>query len=497
LILRGSFALFKAVDILLFFPRANGQDVWPLCTSLDGTRLKVGLQGLLEEIGLSTSDGLVNVTGSDPVVSSPHRLGGATAIALAAQGAGVATIRRMRCNDAESVTVDIANAIHGLNCLEYLKQCSYPIRISFNITEPGTGFFRTKDGRVLNSTTLRTDTRIRIFEFLNCGCSNDAFQEAVGKWTASELEAASVERGLPLTIVRTPEEWRRHPHGKLLAARPVIDIEKIADGEPVPFAKSSGRTLAGLRVLDAAHILAGPTVGRTLAEQGADVLRISAPRQTDLLNMVMETGIGKRSAYLDLDTRVGVERFLALADEADVFVQSYSPGSLARRGISVERLARSRKGIVCVTISCYGAADGPFGNWIGYDSNSQAATGIAATEGSLGSPLSPPTRLLADYLTGYLGAAGALAALVRRAREGGSYHVQLSLCRTAMWVQDLGLVDPKMSASVPVPPQTATMQSPFGELEYLAPLTRFSVSPSFWDKPPEPLGSSRAEWIAA
>src|SRR5262249_53171399 len=128
---------------------------------------------------------------------------------------------------------------------------------------------------------------------------------------------------------RSPEEWRRHAHGKLLASRPLIQIDKISDGDPVPFTKSSGRTLAGVRVLDAAHILAGPTVGRTLAEQGADVLRISAPRQTDLLNMVMDTGIGKRSAYLDLDTPIGVERFLALADAADVFVQSYSPGSLA------------------------------------------------------------------------------------------------------------------------------------------------------------------------
>lgn len=453
------------------------------------------LSNLLGELGLAESIGDVRVTGADPILASRHRLGSATAIALAAQGAGVAAIRRMRCDDRESVSVDAAHAIHGLNGMEFLKQNGYPITIGFNITEPGTGFFRTKDGRTVNSTTLRTDTRIKLFAFLNCGASNEAFQHAVGTWNAEELEAECVKRGLPLTIVRSPEEWRRHPHGQRLAARPVIDIQKMSDGEPVPFTPSTGRTLAGLRVLDATHILAGPTASRTLAEQGADVLRISAPRQTDLLNMVMDTGFGKRSAYLDLDKPGDVERFLALADTADVFVQSYSPGSLARRGITVERLARRRRGIVYVTVSCYGAPDGPFGGWIGYDSNSQAATGIHATEGSLESPQWTPTRLLADYLTGYLGTAGALAALVRRAQEGGSYLVTLSLCRTAMWVQDLGLVDPTAGLNAPLQPQTAVMQSPFGELEYLAPLTRFSCSPSYWDRPPEPLGSSRAEWM--
>jgi crotonobetainyl-CoA:carnitine CoA-transferase CaiB-like acyl-CoA transferase len=455
------------------------------------------LTKLLDEIGLAESRDCVTVTGADPILPSPHRLGSAMAIALAAQGAGVAVIRRMRCNQLESVSVDAAEAIHGLNSLDYLKQNGYPITIGFNITEPGTGFFRTKDGRAVNSTTLRTETRIKLFDFLNCGCSNRAFQEAVGRWKAEDLEAECVQRELPLTIVRSPEEWRRHPHGKLLASHPVIEIEKIAEGAPTRFAASAGRTLAGVRVLDATHILAGPTTARTLAEQGADVLRISAPRQTDLLNMVMDTGFGKRSAYLDLDARRGVEDFLALAEAADIFVESYSPGSLARRGITLERMARSPRGIVAVTISCYGAPDGPFGKWIGFDSNSQAATGIHVTEGSLESPKWVATRLLADYLTGFLGAAGALAALIRRAREGGSYHVKLSLCRTAMWVQDLGLVDASARLNAAALPKTATVHSPFGELEYLTPLTHFSCSHSYWDKPPEPLGSSPAEWMRA
>src|SRR5438128_977015 len=162
---------------------------------------RLALRDLLGEIGLSESGGLVEVTGSDPIVASPHRLGGAMAIALAAQAAGVAAIRRMRCNQIESVSVDAADAIHGMNGMEYLKQNGYPITIGFNITEPGTGFFRTKDGRIVNSTALRTDTRIKLFDFLNCGANNKAFQEAIGKWNADELEAECVRRGLPLTMV--------------------------------------------------------------------------------------------------------------------------------------------------------------------------------------------------------------------------------------------------------------------------------------------------------
>lgn len=455
------------------------------------------LRELLKQLALEGEPGArqVSIAGADPIVPSHHRLGAASAIALAAQGAAVAAIRKMRCDEDETVFVDVARAIYAMNGLECLRQNGYPVGVSFNVAEPGTGFYRTADGRFINSTTLRTNTRIALMAFMDSGTSNEAFARAVGRWKAADLEAVAIARGLPITMVRTSEEWRSHPHGRLLAGRPLIEIEKIAEGDPAPFRDFNGRTLSGVRVLDATHILGGPNVGRTLAEQGADVLRVSAPKQTDLLNMVMDTGFGKRSAYVDLDAKPGVDLFLKLADGADVFVDSYSPGSFAKRGITMEKLAGSRRGLVYVTISCYGAADGPFGKGVGFDSNAQAATGVSVTEGSAEQPKWPTTRLLADYLTGFLGAAGALSALIRRSREGGSYHVKLSLARTAMWVQDLGLVDPAMAPARPRPPIMMSMPSGFGQLGYLAPVTQFALSPSYWDKPPVPLGASRPEWL--
>ena len=86
-----------------------------------------------------------------------------------------------------------------------------------------------------------------------------------------------------------------------------------------------------------------------------------------------------------------------------------------------------------------------------------AASGLAMLEGADGIPSVPPTALINDYVTGYLGAAGATAALIRRAKEGGSYHVTVSLTRNAMWYLTLGLVPEEERTfavkRVPLPPR--------------------------------------------
>ena len=93
-----------------------------------------------------------------------------------------------------------------------------------------------------------------------------------------------------------------------------------------------------MRVLDVTRVLAGPTCGRTLAEHGADVLRIGTPRYPDNELMMRDTGHGKRSAVLDLATPEGAETLRTLARDTHVFAQGYRPGTIASRGFAPEDL---------------------------------------------------------------------------------------------------------------------------------------------------------------
>src|SRR3546814_6780745 len=117
-----------------------------------------------------------------------------------------------------------------------------------------------------------------------------------------------------------------------------------------------------------------------------------------------------------------------------LFRSSYRPGTLAAKGFGAEDLASIRPGIVAVGISAFGRT-GPWSARRGYDSLGHAAVGLAELNGK-GEPARLPCQPL-DYLSGYLGALGAISALQRRSREGGSWRVRLSLERTAAWIQQM------------------------------------------------------------
>ncbi len=246
------------------------------------------------------------------------------------------------------------------------------------------------------------------------------------------------------------------------------------------------------------HAVAGPTVGRTLAEHGADVLSATFPNHFEHDFIYNEANVGSRSANLDLrvpDHAARVEQLLA---DADVLVNNHRPGKMAHFGLDPERLAERHPGIVCVSVSAYGR-EGPWAGRAGFDMNGSAASGVMAIEGGDDHPKLPPTGLLNDFITGYLGAAGATAALVRRAREGGSYRVSVSLARTGMFVTSLGQVDPGLVGSAPArelrEPPSVVADTPLGTVEQLAPPVRFSSTAPRWTDPIlVPRGSSRAEW---
>jgi crotonobetainyl-CoA:carnitine CoA-transferase CaiB-like acyl-CoA transferase len=254
--------------------------------------------------------------------------------------------------------------------------------------------------------------------------------------------------------------------------------------------------LGGIRVLDLTRILAGPIAARTLAEHGADVLMVVAQHLPQTAENVIDTSHGKRSCFLDLRRESDADTLRALARDADVFSQGYRPGIIDRHGFGPQALAELRPGIVYLSVSCYGL-DGPFSERAGWEQVAQTVSGICHEGGEDGPALLPAAAN--DYTTGYLGAYGVLLALARRAREGGSYHVEVSLCRSAQYIYGFGktAVDER-----PQPPsvdeldalrmQSAPVHGPF---RHLAPILKLSETPARWDRPTAVLGGDEPRWL--
>jgi crotonobetainyl-CoA:carnitine CoA-transferase CaiB-like acyl-CoA transferase len=254
-----------------------------------------------------------------------------------------------------------------------------------------------------------------------------------------------------------------------------------------------------VRVLDVTHVLAGPTCARTLAEHGADVLRIGPGSSGDRNPMQRDTGHGKRSAVLDLKSADGAATLRTLAGGADVFSQGYRPGALAGLGFSPEEVAALRPGIVYVSMSAFGTR-GPWRDRRGYDSVVQSVSGFCDEVAVDGQPRFLPVSAL-DYVTGYLAAFGAQVALARRAAEGGSYHVQLSLAQTGRYLAGLPRTTPAERAGAAAELPAARLaelltetDTPFGRLRHLAPTAIMSATPPRWDRPTVPMDHDSPVW---
>ena len=240
-------------------------------------------------------------------------------------------------------------------------------------------------------------------------------------------------------------------------------------------------------------------LSRFLGEHGADVLRVKPPHHRDTEIVAFDTGWGKRTALGDFRQAADLGVLQSLASGADIVVQSYRPGALDRHGLSPAELAKRRPGLIYVSVSCFGA-DGPWGGRGGYDPIAQSAAGVAHTETVDGRPRQARTVTINDYLTAYLGAAGAVTALMRRARDGGSYHVKVTLTRSSMWLQSFGLLQGAekfvhLPYADPVAPMLSTQATPFGMMTSLSPGVEYSETPAYWQRPTEPAGASLPVWL--
>ncbi len=300
-----------------------------------------------------------------------------------------------------------------------------------------------------------------------------------------------------MAALRSFDEWDRHAQGQAVALQPLLRIERIGDAPPLalpPLARDA-RPLQGLRVLDLTRILAGPVGTRALAAHGADVLLVNAPHLPNI-EALAETSRGKLSAHADLRDTASREAFDRVLRDAHVFVQGYRPGGLAQLGYGPQELAARRPGIVAVSLSAYGA-HGPWSARRGFDSLVQTASGFNHAEAQAfggGPPRALPGQFL-DHASGYLIALGAAAALWRQQHEGGSWHVQVSLARTGLWLRGLGRVHDGFAAPRPdFAPYLDTGPSGFGELSAVRHAAVLSATPVAWPRPSMPPGSHALAW---
>lgn len=463
------------------------------------------LQELLAALGIEPDAGRrIDFTSADPVVPSRLRLGTASAVALAAQAACVREIWRLRSGQDQALTVDIGQAAYpGLCTFLHITQNGH--RLPF-VRERGglsANFFETRDGRrfYLFYNANYIEHCLQVHRFLGATTSTDSLREKVRTWDAAALEEALAEQHLIGAYARTRQEWLVHPQGVGLARLAAADVRMTQPSEPEHLSVGP-RPLSGIRVVDMGHVLAGPVASRVLAEQGAEVIHVSAAHQPDGLLMDLDTGLGKRTAFINLDDAQDRKRLRALIASADVFIHSWRPSVLDRRGFSAQALTELRPGLIYAALSCYGH-EGPWAARGGYEPMGQTVSGLAIAEGSAQAPKLASTFTLNDYLTAYLTAAGVAAALLRRARQGGSYEVYTSLTRTSMWVQEVGRLDeafwpegPCGVRDMPALDPTWLQQSvsAYGTLTHPRPIVQYEKTPAYWAAPPMPVGAGPAVW---
>ena len=450
---------------------------------------------LIELAGLPASAAdAVEIAGSEPVFPTRYKPVAPGAAAMAATGLAAADLWASKTGKRQRVRISMRAAAAALRGSRYLRiNGERPAEDPEKIT----GFYPLRDGRWMYLHCNFFNLRDRNLAVLGAPQQRDAVAAAVVKWDGLELENAIFEGGGACGFVRSEEEWRALPQMQAVARLPLLEIVKIGDAPARPL-PAGDRPLAGVRVLDLTRVLAGPTCARTLAEHGADVLRVTREDLADMGPTDFDTGIGKLCTHIDLRNPPEAETMRGLVRECDVFSQSYRPGALAHHGLLPEALAQVRPGIVYVTLSAWGR-EGPWSGRRGYDTVVQSANGMAWRPNNERPAFLPYSAQ--DYVAGYVLAFGAMVALARRVREGGSWLVRASLAGAGHWILQHGVLEPSEYAHLPVElpadelrPLLMEHESPIGRITHLAPVVQMSETPARWARPSVPRGYHKPVW---
>jgi len=197
--------------------------------------------------------------------------------------------------------------------------------------------------------------------------------------------------------------------------------------------------LAGVRVVELAHVMAGPLCGLLLADLGADVVKVERLPGGDATRgfvppdlegesaAFMMLNRGKRGVALDLRAEGGLDALRRLLASADVVIENFRPGTMEAMGLGWEALSEQRPGLVYCAISGFGST-GPLGGQGGFDLIAQGLSGLMSVTGE--GPGREPVKVgapITDITAGILGALGVVAALHERTRTGRGRRVETSL----------------------------------------------------------------------
>ena len=449
------------------------------------------------------------LTGSEAALPSSFAVSKAAQAGIALAALASSHYWHLRTGRQQQVTVNRRHAAIECRSDHYFAIDGKPVRVG----DPLTGLYRCGDGSWVRIHANFAHHREGALALLKSAPSRDAITDALRSWRAVDFESEAAALGLPVVALRTFEQWDAHPQGLAVESLPTLTITRIGDApsaftradegkgksEGVPFGNPA-TALGGLRVIELTRILAGPVCGRTLAAHGAEVLLVNSPHLPNI-EALADTSRGKLSAHLDLRNPADGETMRLLLQTADVFIQGYRPMSIAGLGFGPQVLAREQPGIVYASLTAWGPA-GPWRLRRGFDSLVQTASGFNVAEAqAAGSdvPKPLPTQIL-DHAAGYLMAFGISAALARRATEGGSWHVEVSLAQTARWLrmmgrtpQDLGIHDPSRED---VADLLQTTPSGFGSLTAVRHAASLSQTPPHWMRPSVPPGTNPPAWTA-
>ncbi|KAK6538081.1 hypothetical protein TWF694_010966 [Orbilia ellipsospora] len=431
---RGS---FKAKDII--------QDIW--------TTLDLPVSALRN----------IELTGPEHILPSSYKLSLIPPAAISTSALAASLIRSHRVPDHEfaKVTVNTSHAAAEyrselLNSLDGAPKPDLWASIS--------GSYETADGRIVGihaNFPNHAEAALRILG-LPLDCTDKAVVgERVKQHNAIELETVASANGAVIYALRTIDEWNATGQAEYLPDFPII-LRKIGEapkGLPLSMKDISDPRfcLQGLRVAEISRVLAGPICGRTLAAHGADVLWIHGPHLPSLPDLDIDTSRGKRSTFIDLRNDGGKETLEGLLSTADVFIQTFRPGTLNDKGFSPQKVSKlNNNGIIYASLNAFGE-EGPWSHRRGFDSMVQLASGINSSEAEYyndGSKLKKWPCQALDHTAGYFLAIGILAALHRRITEGGSWEVHVSLAGVMKYISSLGRIPGREGFDIAAPTST-------------------------------------------